>query len=71
MNGFLGKYPEYKGDPIRVIKRIDKEPGKEVFKPNNGGKTTRPTPTITCNPINIRREMSRGYKWYFENYIIK
>lgn len=44
-------------DPIRIVKKIEKENNREIFKPNNGGNLSRPTPTITCNPINIRREM--------------
>jgi len=31
-----------------------------IFKPNHGGHLTRPTVTISCHPINIRKEMSSG-----------
>lgn len=57
-NGCLNKYPPYKGNPIRVPTRIDKESNREIFKPSHAGNLSRPTPTITCNKINIRREMA-------------
>lgn len=46
-------------DPIRVVKKIEKVEGaRETFRPSHAGNKTRPTPTITCNKINIRREMA-------------
>jgi len=40
-----------------VAVKKDLEKTKDAFKPNHGGNLTRPTPTVSCHPINIRREM--------------
>jgi hypothetical protein len=66
LNGTIGPYPPYKGDPLKPLQRIDLVKTKDPFKyhrlikhrPNNGGNLTRPTPTISCYPQNIRREMA-------------
>ena len=59
--GCLEPFPEYKEDPPKELKRKPKpEVKKEAFKPNHGGNLTRPTPTISCNPMNIRKLMA----WY-------
>ncbi|KAM3132799.1 hypothetical protein pb186bvf_015104 [Paramecium bursaria] len=56
--GCLNKYPEYKGDPLESTKRRDFEKDKAAFKPNNLGNKTRPTPSVSCFPHNLKREMN-------------
>lgn len=55
---------------MRVPKRIDHEK-KEIFKPNHGGKLTRPTTTVSCHPVNIRRELSAGFQRMWKTNKIK
>lgn len=57
--GFLNKFPQYKPDPAREVKRIDNvKAEKPQFKLNApGNKLARPSDSIICHPINIRREM--------------
>lgn len=57
VGGTIAKYPAYKADPMKVITKKTVEKTKEPFKPNNGGNLSRPTPTITCNALNIRKEI--------------
>lgn len=55
--GTLGKFPPYEKDPMKIITKKVQEKDKEPFKPNHGGNLSRPTPTISCNAINIRKEI--------------
>ncbi|KAL4501495.1 hypothetical protein ABPG72_021302 [Tetrahymena utriculariae] len=60
LNGTISKFPEYKPDPLKPLKRVDKPKDKDPFKPKHCGNLTRPTPTITCNAINIRKDIMNG-----------
>ena len=60
-HGTLAKFPEYKPNPPKELKRKvvdDSEPKKEVFKPNHLMGWSRPSSTISCNRMNIRRAVS-------------
>ncbi|CAD8044938.1 unnamed protein product [Paramecium primaurelia] len=56
--GCLSKYPEYKGDPLKPTQRKDFVKGKDPFKPNHLMEMVRPTPSISCFPHNLKRELN-------------
>ncbi|CAK75378.1 unnamed protein product (macronuclear) [Paramecium tetraurelia] len=56
--GCLSKYPQYKGDPLKPTQRIDFVKGKDPFKPNHLMEMVRPTPSISCFPHNLKRELN-------------
>ncbi|KAL4450247.1 hypothetical protein ABPG74_008953 [Tetrahymena malaccensis] len=58
LDGFISKYPEYKPDPIRQPVRQDHQKQKDSFKINSPTILTRPTPSITIHPVNIRKEIA-------------
>ena len=58
--GFIGKYPEHKADPLTFPKRKDLPKGQNAFKINNAEIKSRPTPSITLFASNLRREISKS-----------
>jgi hypothetical protein len=60
-NATINKFPEYKGDPEKVIlKKKEPEEKKESFKNQVFSTYAKPSPSVTLNTINIRREIATG-----------
>ncbi|EGR34901.1 hypothetical protein IMG5_001300 [Ichthyophthirius multifiliis] len=59
-NGTLSKFPEYKPNGEKQAKRQFMIKEKDPFKPKYCGELTRPTPTISCHPLNIRKDIMNG-----------
>ena len=58
--GYIGKFPAYKGNPMKVLVRKDTPKGKDAFKLNNPEIKAKPSPSITLFSHNIRREISKS-----------
>lgn len=60
-NATINKFPEYKGDPEKIImKKKEPEEKKESFKNQVFSTFAKPSPSVTLNTINIRREIATG-----------
>lgn len=60
-NKTINKFPEYKPDPLRIAVRKfdDGKEKREAFRPNNTAYCERPTPSVTLNRSNLKKEMTR------------
>jgi hypothetical protein len=60
-NKTIGKFPEYKEDPIRqaVRKHEDASGKRDPFRPNDTGFNIRPSPSVSLNRGNLKNEMAR------------
>jgi len=60
-NKTINKFPEYKPDPLRIaVRKIDDgKEKKEPYRPNNTAFCERPTPSVSLNRSNLKKEMTR------------
>jgi len=61
-NKTIGKFPEYKSDPIKIAVRKVVDPAtkkEDPFRPNDRAYCERPTPSISLNKQNLKNEMAR------------
>jgi len=60
-NKTINKFPEYKPDPIKIaVRKIDDgKEKKEAYRPNNTAYCERPTPSVSLNRSNLKKEMTR------------
>jgi len=57
-NSTISKYPAYKPDPMReVVRSKEPETKKDVFKPPKLDTFLRPTPSISLNKFNLKKEI--------------
>jgi len=59
-NKTLNPFPEYKADPIKfAVFKADDPSKKESYKPNNTAFIERPTPSVSLNKLNLKKDMAR------------
>ena len=65
-NKTIAKFPEYKEDPLKFVKRVKKTEGEDMdekprFKMTTNNKS-RPTPSVVCNMKNLRSAYPSVFK---------